>query len=86
MAKCPKCGSENVTIQVVNENKLVKKHHSILWWCIIGFWFVPLMWCIFFVPKFFIKLFGLGHKNYKIENITKKKAVCQNCSNVFDLK
>lgn len=86
MIKCPKCDSENVTIQVVNENKLVKKHHSIIWWIIIGWWFVPIMWCIFFVPKFFIKLFGLGHKNYKIVNSTKKKGVCQNCSYVFDIK
>lgn len=83
---CPKCKSENVSVQVVNESKLVKKHHSIIWWLCIGWWFVTLMWIIFFVPKFFIKLFGLGHKNYKIDNITTKKAVCQNCGNVFNIK
>lgn len=85
MAKCPKCGSENVSIQVVNESQLLKKHHSIIWWICIGCWFVPLMWCVFFIPKILIKLLGLGHIKYKIKNVTKKKAVCQSCSNVFDL-
>lgn len=83
---CPKCGSEKVTIQVVNETKLKIKHHSIIWWCLIGWWFVPIMWFIFFIPKLFIKLFGLSSKKYKTKNITKKIAVCQNCTNSFEIK
>lgn len=30
--KCPKCGSENVNFQIINEQKLVTKHHVLLWW------------------------------------------------------
>lgn len=27
--KCPKCGSENVSFQIINEQKLVTKHHGL---------------------------------------------------------
>lgn len=33
---CNKCGSNNVNIQVINEQKLVTKHHGLIWWIIIG--------------------------------------------------
>lgn len=33
---CPKCGSENVNVQVVNEVELKNKHHSVIWWICIG--------------------------------------------------
>ena len=84
--KCPNCQSDKVLIQVVNESILKNKHHSVIWWLIIGFWFVPLMWFCFWLPKLFIKLFGLGHKKQKIVNKTVKKAVCQQCGNVIDIK
>ena len=29
--RCPNCGSDNVNIQVVNEAKLVTKHHGVIW-------------------------------------------------------
>ena len=82
---CPKCGSDSITIQVVNEAKLKTKHHSIIWWLCIGWWWMMIKWLLFTVPALFIKLFGLGHKRQKIVNITRKKAVCQNCGNVFDI-
>lgn len=82
---CPVCNSTNVTIQVVNESILKNKHHSIIWWIFIGWWFVPLMWICFFWIKLFIKLFGLGHKKQKIVNKTIKKAVCQSCGNSWNI-
>ena len=30
--KCPKCGSENVNFQIINEQQLVTKHHGLTWW------------------------------------------------------
>lgn len=83
---CPNCGSSNTTIQIVNDVIIKTKHHSIFWWILIGWWFVSLMWMIFTIPKIFIKLFGLGHKNIKSKNITKKKVVCQDCGNFWDIK
>ena len=29
---CKKCGSQNVTVQVVTETKVKEKNHVILWW------------------------------------------------------
>lgn len=29
--KCPKCGSTNVTVNVIQQTKLVDKHHGIIW-------------------------------------------------------
>ena len=42
--KCPKCGSENVTVQVVNETELKEKKHGFLWWLCVGWYWVPLKW------------------------------------------
>ncbi len=83
---CPKCGSNNVTIQVVNEAKLKTKHNGIIWWLCIGWWWLPIKWIFFTVPALFIKVFSLGHKKQKIVNVTKKKGVCQSCGEIFDIE
>lgn len=75
---CPKCGNSNVNLQVVNQSQLVAKHHSIMWWICIGFWWVPIKWLIFTVPALIFKIFGIG-KRQKIKNTIYKTAVCQNC-------
>ena len=43
--KCPKCGSENVTVQVVNETELKEKKHGFL------FLFFPALIVKIFAPK-----------------------------------
>lgn len=86
MNTCPKCGSTNVNVQIVNKVILKNKHHGIAWWIFIGWWFVPCMWLIFTVPKILIKLFGLGHKRYKTVNKEQTKAVCQNCGYSWEIK
>lgn len=82
---CPKCNSNNIFLQVINESILKTKHRGIIWWLCIGWWFVPTMWIMFFVPKIIIKLFGLGHKRQKIVNRQKKVAICQVCGNTWDV-
>ena len=72
---CPKCGSENVNIQVVNEQKLVTKHHGLLWWLCIGW--IPVKWLFLTVPALFAAIF-IG-KRKKIKNKIKTMRVCQNC-------
>ena len=86
---CSKCSSNNVTIQVVNEQKLVTKHHGIIWWLCIGWWWIFVKWlCIgwwwIFVKWLFLTIPALIFsifvgKRKKIKNIQKKVAVCQNC-------
>ena len=85
MVKCPKCGSDNVSIQVVNEVQMVRKHHGILYWITIG-WIISLFkWLFLTLPALIFKVFGIG-KKYKTINIEHKKAVCQTCGKVWEVK
>ena len=54
---CPKCGSQNVAIQVVNEVKLKNAHHGCLWWLIIGWWWIPIKWIFLTFPALLAKIF-----------------------------
>lgn len=80
---CPKCGSSNVNVQIVNEQKIVKNKHSVLYWVFIGWWFNPIVWFIkwffFTLPAIIFKLFGIGGKKKQIKNIQKSVCVCQDC-------
>lgn len=75
--KCPKCGSENVNVQVVQQTKLVEKHHGIFWWLFIGWWWVPIKWLLFFFPALVVKIFA--PKKNKLKQKTHSICVCQNC-------
>ena len=74
---CPKCGSNNTNVQVVNEQKLVTKHHGIFWWIFVSWWWIPVKWLFLTVPALFVAIF-IG-KRKKIKNTTKTVYVCQNC-------
>lgn len=74
---CPKCGSENTIVQVVNEQKLKNKHHGFFWWIFIGWWWLFVKWLIFTLPALIVKI--LKPKKQKIKNKTVTKCVCQNC-------
>ena len=75
--KCSKCGSENVNIQVLNEQKLVTKHHGIFWWILVGWRWIPVKWLCLTIPVLFAAIF-IG-KRKKIKNTTKTMYVCQDC-------
>ncbi len=80
---CPKCGSSSVNIQVINETILKNKHHGILWWLFIGWWWVPVKWIFLTIPALLAKIFI--PKRQKAVNRTIKKAVCQNCGYTWDI-
>lgn len=82
---CPKCGSNKMSIQVVNEAHLKNAHHSIWWWLFIGWWWIAIKWLILTLPALIFKIFGIGKKK-KIVNKQKKVAVCQQCGNTFEIK
>lgn len=75
--KCPKCGSENVTVQLLTETELKEKKHGILWWICVGWWWLPVKWLVFTLPALIVKIFA--PKKYKTVTNTKKMAVCNNC-------
>lgn len=74
---CPRCGSHNVSFQVVNEVHLKNAHHGCLWWLCIGWWWIPFKWICLTAPTLFAKIFI--PKKQKTVNKIKKRAVCQNC-------
>lgn len=80
--KCPKCGSENVTVQVVTETHLVTKHRGMLWWIFIGWWWLFIKWFFLTLPALIVKLFRPKRYKTKIKHIS--KCVCQNCGNTWN--
>ena len=76
---CPKCGSSNISVQMMSDIQLKRKHHNIFWWIIIGWWFTIIKW-IFFTPiALIIKIFA--PKKQKIKQTNYSVCVCQNCGN-----
>lgn len=74
---CPKCGSENVNVQAVNEVTIKNKHHGFIWWICIGWWWIPCKWLFLTLPALIVKMFG--HKKQKVVNKTVTVCICQNC-------
>lgn len=80
---CPKCGSENISVQMVSETQLKKKHGCLYWTC-IGWWLEPILWIFFTIPKLFYQIFK--PKKHKLKTIHKSMCVCQNCGNHWETK
>lgn len=81
--KCPKCQSENVSTQVINTVKLKNKHHGLLWWMFVGWYWVPIKWIVFTVPALLFAIFG--SKKQKAVNKQKTICVCQSCGYNWNL-
>lgn len=81
--KCPKCGSENVNVQLITKTELKNKHHGIIWWICVGWYWVPIKWLfltwIALLAKIFIP------KRQKIKETQVSKAVCQNCGHTWNV-
>lgn len=83
--KCIKCGCENVTVEVVQEergsktvsktkSKYKEKKHGFLWWLFIGWWWwvVDLfMWIFAFIPRLILRLFAAPWKKKKMSKTEK---------------
>lgn len=76
--KCPKCGSENVDVQLMQETQgkttetishtksKYRQGHGCLWWLCVGWWWraVDLMlWIFSFIPRLLIQI--LKPKKYR---------------------
>lgn len=80
---CPKCNSNNISFQAVNE--VYTKHgRGIIWWICIGWWWVFIKWIVFTIPAI-IKAFFFGRKKI-VKSKTATKAVCQNCGHMWTIK
>lgn len=89
--RCPKCKGENVNVQVVNETdtKLVAKHHGIIWWVLVGWWWLPLKWLaqLLLFGVFAILYWLFKSPRYKaVTRHTKVSlAVCQDCGHTWEV-
>lgn len=81
---CPKCHSENVTVQIVTETQLKKKHRSISWWVLIGWWWVPIKWICFFWLALLAKIFA--PKRQKLTQKHVPTFVCHSCGHTWAAK
>lgn len=77
---CPKCGSDNISYQALTNTIVKNKYHSLFWWILIGWWWVPIKWTLFTgIALFMFVLKLLGVRKKKTIIIDRTKAVCQNC-------
>ena len=77
--RCPSCGGTNVNVQVVTTSQMVNAHHGCLWWCFVGWWWIPTKWIFLTVPAIFAKLFIPKKQRLKQKNYS--ECVCQSCGN-----
>lgn len=84
---CPKCGGD-ISFQVAQTDihkECVKPKRSVLWWCIIGWWFEFYRWCLMICT-----LGLLGRRKKKVRVQTKignsTMAVCQSCGYTWEVK
>lgn len=80
---CKKCGSQNVTVQVVTETQVKEKKHGFFWWICVGWWWIPIKWLVFTLPAILCKLFG--KTKYKTTTKTRKIAVCNDCGKSWNV-
>lgn len=79
---CPKCRCENVSVTVVTETQLKRKHHNIIWWLLVGWWLEPLLWIFLTVPKLLFTLFL--PKRQKLVTKQRTVCICQNCGHTWN--
>ena len=76
---CPKCGSNDVNVQVVTESQLKDRHHGFFWWIFIGWWWVLFKWIFLTVPALLAAIFIPKKQKLKQRHVS--MAVCQQCGN-----
>lgn len=76
---CRKCGSNNVSVQVLAIQK--RKHHGCIWWLLIGWWLEALLWLFLTLPRLLIALF----MPKRTKTVEKTVCVCQNCGHKWNM-
>ena len=74
---CPKCGSNNVSVQMVTDTQLKKKGHGVFYWLFFGWLIDLLLWIFLTVPMLIVKIFA--PKRYALKSKHSSMCVCQNC-------
>lgn len=74
---CPKCGSNNVNIQMMQDIKIKKKHKGIVYWLFIGWWWEMFKWIFLTVPALIVAIFK--PKKHKVVTKNYSMCICQSC-------
>jgi len=82
--KCPKCGSEDVNIEFVQEQTMKQKRKGVIYWVLIGWWWEPILWIFLTLPMLIIAIFR--PTKYKIKTKSRKTAICQSCGHSWKVK
>lgn len=80
--ECPKCGGSNVTASTFAEHTLEKKKPGVIWWVLVGWWWVPLKWVFLTLPALVVKIFK--PKNYTMEAKTRTVFTCLDCGHTWE--
>ena len=80
---CPKCGSENVNVEMMQDIKLKTKHKGVIYWLLIGWWWVFIKWIFFTLPALIIAIFKPKKQKVKTKNY--KMCVCQSCGHSWKM-
>lgn len=78
---CPKCKSENVTVQMVSEQVVRTHEHSLMYKMCFGWWIWIFKW-LFKLPLALI----LPKRTKTSFTEHKKMAVCQNCGHSWQVR
>ena len=81
---CPKCESENVTVQVVSETQLKKKHHGLIYWLFFGWLVDMVLWLVLTLPMLIIAIFKPRRNKMKTKH--KSMWLCHNCGHHWEAK
>lgn len=76
---CPKCGSNSVNVQMMQDVQIKNKHNGVLYWIFVGWWWVPVKWLFFTLPALIIAIFKPKKKKVVTKNY--RMCVCQECGN-----
>lgn len=79
---CPKCRSNNINVQMINETQLVKQKRGCVYWVLIGWWLELFLWICLTLPRLLIAIFM--PKRQKVVNKQKKVMICQNCGHSWN--
>jgi len=72
---CPKCGSDNTRIELINTSQFKRKRSWFYW--IFFVWIDILLWIGMFLPRLIFQL--LKGKTYKTTNKIEKHLICNDC-------
>ena len=80
---CPKCGSDEVKVQMMQDVQIKNKHRGIIYWLFVGWWWIPIKWLFFTLPALIIAIFKPKKKKIVTKNY--KMCVCQDCGNSWKI-